>query len=1064
TTGSVSGGAQVGGLLGNSYSGTIQYSYSTANVTGSTYMGGLVGYVRIGTIYQSYSTGPVPVGGGGLVGGDWGGLDATTCYWDTTTSGRTGSYGGMGRTTAQMITQSIYGGWDFTDFWWMVDGQTRPFLRMEWSTEIRNSHQLQMMFMNVAADYTLACDIDLSDITQPAQMWGTSTGSGAGFMPVNAFTGSLDGRNHTVTNLYIHRPLAGNIGLLGYFDGAYVRNIGLVDVDITGSSTTGGLIAENYATVSNAYVTGTVAGTDYSVGGLVGSNYGSISRSHSSAAVSSDTDSVGGLVGYNEGTISICYASGAVSATLESAGGLVGSNFGMISNTYASGSVSSVYSVGGLVGYHGGVSSEISDSYSIGQVSGFAPGGLVGVIYNSAPVIGCFWDRETSGAETSAGGTGLTTAQMKTRSTYEAIAWDLTTVWWAEDGYYPLLAEPGASGGGGGGGGAQFPALHSVTWDPVKGLFLACGDTGGLSSVYYVWPHQIDTLVPVAGTPPYTFNAIAIDHLGNILVGGNGLDTLHYYDSGSEIWHTIPDSAGSMTAWNIAGITFNPNDNRFYIVGDESGLGGVAIFTDIAPLDGSSKCHRDQSGFPESHGSLRSVEWNHDRDYALAVGDGVYRLNPYDGNPSYTLSWTVIASPHPDNAYLDISWDTDGWNEAAIVGRNQTFGNYWRYYDSNPQLIQGYKDPVSGTKYRTCAFKPPASPKSLLIPTPSGGIQVNVMEKDESGEIRANVIFPQLYWIGFNESFSPFNSQLDTSVHTDSTYFFSLQANYSQSWANCEVIVQAWHDRGLMGSEGSAYPDETDENRTLAFTLTWAVGTADATVAYPSSPELEITSGLVTDTPLNVNPGIEDHHLVRIPVWLGPQMRVADGGGFMARDPAFGQDMDAILLHRDSWDFNITVRDVAWPKAYNTSYGEFGVNRYASVSVSGNPVGSIPPGATATLASPSYISYSINAPYTLNVSIPHLLKDSNPAQNITANNVQVNNTHFIADGSNSEINNWAAFSGPDQARCIWGLPGVSIDPAGNGTESAGPGYSNFTAYGSFQATQVFWRVTVPPST
>ncbi len=401
------------------------------------------------------------------------------------------------------------------------------------------------------------------------------------------------------------------------------------------------------------------------------------------------------------------------------------------------------------------------------------------------------------------------------------------------------------------------------------------------------------------------------------------------------------------------------------------------------------------------------------------------------------------------------------------MGRYLTYGNYWRYYDTNPQLIRGYRDPVSGTKYRTCAFKPPASPKSLLIPTPSGGIQVNVMEKDESGEITVDVVFPKLYWIGFNESFSPFDSRLDVPVDADSTYLFTLRANYSQGWSNCEVIVQAWHDRGLMGAEGSTYPDETDGNRTLAFTLTWAVGNSNATVDYPSSPELEIATGAVTDIDTAYPNGAgdqENHHVIRIPVRLGSQTRFGDGGGFAIRDPPFGQERNATLITRNSWDFNITLRDASRPSAFNTSYGEFGVKKFASISVSGTPTGSIPPGATEILSSPTYVSYSMNSEYMLNVSIPHLLKDGNPGLNITAGNVQVNNTHPNAMASNSDIFSWQAFPGPGQDQSIWGLPGDTVEPAGNGTESAGPDYSDFTAYGSFQATEVRWMVSVPVST
>ena len=70
--GSVTGtGYYVGGLVGaNDYNGTINNSYSTGSVSGGGYVGGLVGY-NDGTISNSYSTGSVS-GGGYILAASWG--------------------------------------------------------------------------------------------------------------------------------------------------------------------------------------------------------------------------------------------------------------------------------------------------------------------------------------------------------------------------------------------------------------------------------------------------------------------------------------------------------------------------------------------------------------------------------------------------------------------------------------------------------------------------------------------------------------------------------------------------------------------------------------------------------------------------------------------------------------------------------------------------------------------------------------------------------------------------------------------------------------------------------
>jgi hypothetical protein len=52
----------------------------------------------------------------------------------------------------------------------------------------------------------------------------------------------------------------------------------------------------------------------------------------------------------------------------------------------------------------------------------------------------CFWDTEASGQPTSGGGTGKTTAEMKSISTYSAVNWDFFQMWTICDGLnYPVL-------------------------------------------------------------------------------------------------------------------------------------------------------------------------------------------------------------------------------------------------------------------------------------------------------------------------------------------------------------------------------------------------------------------------------------------------------------------------------------------------------------------------------------------------------------------------------------------------------------------------------------------------
>jgi hypothetical protein len=109
----------IGGLVGLNTAGTLSRSYSTGNVIGQTLVGGLVGfnYVELssgGTVSKCYSTGSVTgyEHVGGLVGKNSKG-NVSNSFWDTETSGQATSDGGIGKTTAEMqdITTFSYTGW-----------------------------------------------------------------------------------------------------------------------------------------------------------------------------------------------------------------------------------------------------------------------------------------------------------------------------------------------------------------------------------------------------------------------------------------------------------------------------------------------------------------------------------------------------------------------------------------------------------------------------------------------------------------------------------------------------------------------------------------------------------------------------------------------------------------------------------------------------------------------------------------------------------------------------------------------------------------------------------------
>jgi len=70
----------------------------------------------------------------------------------------------------------------------------------------------------------------------------------------------------------------------------------------------------------------------------------------------------------------------------------------------------------------------VSNCYSSGTVTGNSSvGGLVGQDYLGT-VNNSFWDTETSGQSTSAGGTGKTTAEMQDVDTFSGAGWNIIAV------------------------------------------------------------------------------------------------------------------------------------------------------------------------------------------------------------------------------------------------------------------------------------------------------------------------------------------------------------------------------------------------------------------------------------------------------------------------------------------------------------------------------------------------------------------------------------------------------------------------------------------------------------
>jgi hypothetical protein len=295
--------------------------------------------------------------------------------------------------------------------------------------EIRTWHDLDAVRNNLDARYILMNDLD-STTAGYIELASPTANQGKGWQPIGTsddqFTGSFNGQGYEIRDLFVNQPDQNYVGLFGEIGQEGVtKDIGVVNVTVTGNDYVGSLVGHSEGSVSNSYSTGSVNGQEH-VGALVGHNGGIVHNSYSSGNVIGDSR-VGGLVGWNQATLSDSYSNCSVTGNW-SVGGLVGDNWyysGTVSNSYSIGSVTGGSRVGGLVGvnYYGSV----TYSYSIGRVTGSSQvGGLVG--YNTGTISTSFWDRVTSRTEVSDGGTGKTTAEMQDIHTFSDAGWDIIAV------------------------------------------------------------------------------------------------------------------------------------------------------------------------------------------------------------------------------------------------------------------------------------------------------------------------------------------------------------------------------------------------------------------------------------------------------------------------------------------------------------------------------------------------------------------------------------------------------------------------------------------------------------
>ena len=286
--------------------------------------------------------------------------------------------------------------------------------------EISTPDQLQAIAADeasLAGEYILVNDIDLA---------------GYPWQAIFGFAGTFDGNGHVVRNLTTNNEAHRAGGLFGkILAGSVVRNVGVVDCNITSKDYSAAVVGDNFGAVYNCFCAG---GSVSTVGtGNVGTFCG-MSRTPSS--------------------ITNCYSIGVnltelVASTRPATGGFIGTNAGATTNCY----------------YVGGAITPAPDH----PVGGFA-----GQVTATGSATSCYFNLDKGGItnfvsqETTAKPGGRITDDLILEATYAG--WDFANIWAIEEGQdYPKLRlflppNPQANGPGPKDGDILETTFVELTW------------------------------------------------------------------------------------------------------------------------------------------------------------------------------------------------------------------------------------------------------------------------------------------------------------------------------------------------------------------------------------------------------------------------------------------------------------------------------------------------------------------------------------------------------------------------------------------------------------------------
>ena len=556
---------------------------------------------------------------------------------------------------------------------------------------------------NLSTNYALGSNIEACLTGGTCSSGTTPWNSGAGFTPIGNgilnYIGTFNGLGHVISNLTINSNLSDYIGLFGYIENtAQLSNIGLSGLSVTNSGSRGycigGLVGYNFGgTINNSYSTGSVGSVTghYTAGGLVGlSNLGTINNSYSTASVAGD------------------HAAGGLVARLLS---------GTINNSYSTGSVIGHDYAGGLVGWF--FNSTINNSYSTGSVTGtHYLGGLVGMSYLGT-VTGSFWDTQISGQATSAGGTGMTTANMTALANFTSRttangnanpAWNFNTsaYTWninsSTNGGYSFLCSIV------GGCVAQYGTTTTIYLDLIPGG----------SNVYGTAPTY--TFYNGSGTPgagTYVYSTAADYTAGTLVTDASA--------TGSITWSGAPTSSSSVGTYHLTyGGGISLGNSAYTLAAGNAGSWSVAKAN--ATVTGNSGA-LTYTGLNQSLSGFSATGLVNGETASVLTGVSA------SGSGTNAGAYNVVASGTDSNYNLTFNPGLLTINPAMLT---VTANNQTRMYGAaNPTFTQTITGFVNGENSSVVS----GTARAIPLATTTTGIGQSLIIASDSGLLANNYIF-----------------------------------------------------------------------------------------------------------------------------------------------------------------------------------------------------------------------------------------------------------------------------------------------------------------------------------